>query len=84
MPPFERKKKMKFSPEITLGHLIQVIVITLGIIAGYASFLSRMNIMEYRLSRTDALLEEMSKAVNVLKENNVRLTVIQEQNSAKK
>lgn len=61
-------------------------MIALGIVAGYAAFYARMNLMEYKQVETDRVLIElrasnmsMNQAIVELKANNNVLTIIQQQ-----
>ena len=80
------RKGLKFSPEINAGHILTALMLLVGIIGGYSAFYSRLSILEYKQLQTDQVVQElkngtvqMGVAIQELKANNMRLTIISEQ-----
>ena len=80
------KKGLRFSPEINAGNVLNASMLLLGIIGGYATFYSRLTILEYRQVQTDQMVTELKNgsaqiglAVQELKTANVRLMILIEQ-----
>ncbi len=87
MPNVEQKRRgLKFSPEINAGHLLTALMILLGIIGGYSAFYSRLSIMEYKQAQADQVITELKNgtvqigvAIQELKTSNMRLMILMEQ-----
>lgn len=86
MPNVERKRGLRFSPEINSGNILTAVTMAVGMVVGYSAFYSRISLLEYRQLQMDQIVTELKAgnaqtgvAIQEIKNNNTRLTLIAEQ-----
>lgn len=75
----QKRRGLTFSPEINAGHALTALMIAIGIVVGYASFYSRINLLEFQQQSQSSVITELRSTQIQMSQAITRLTIIQEQ-----
>jgi hypothetical protein len=76
--------RIRFNPEINLGHLVQFFGFVLAIVGLYYAMDKRVSILEQNISSQRIQLTDVIRAVDDNSKSIIRLVTLQEQNSRDK
>lgn len=75
----QKRRGLIFTRDINAGHLLTAIMIALGMVAGYAAFYSRINLLEFQQKSQQEVITELRSTQVQMSQAITRLTIIQEQ-----
>jgi len=83
-------RKITFSPEVTLGNLLQVLTILLAVISTWFAIIGRISILEKDAVKMDRLVEKITitndkivETIQQMRENQSRIATILEERTHK-